>query len=70
MKTKEEFFQELIDEASKAGLQLSEYRLVEIEDMDIDDPLFVDYPAMWYYYCMAGMTAKEAILTEYPNVVF
>ncbi|HDO6812532.1 hypothetical protein VSS22_11205 [Klebsiella pneumoniae] len=69
MKSKDEYFNELIDEASKIGLQLSEHRLVKLVDMDANDPLFIDYPAMWYYYCMAGMTAKEAILTEYPNVV-
>ncbi|HIB4961134.1 TPA: hypothetical protein ACWW53_001408 [Klebsiella pneumoniae] len=64
MKTKEEFFQELIDIVSNAGLTLSDYRLVE--DPDIDHPLFVDYPAMWFYYCVAGMTAREALLIEYP----
>lgn len=69
MKSKDEYFNELIEEASKIGLQLSEHRLVALVDMDMDDPLFVDYPAMWYYYCIAGMSAKEAILTEYPNII-
>lgn len=68
MKSKDEYFKELIDEASRIGLPLSEYRLVALADMDENDPLAIDYPAMWYYYCEAGMTAKEAILTEYPNV--
>ncbi|HDS1149925.1 TPA: hypothetical protein QDZ66_000640 [Pluralibacter gergoviae] len=67
MKTKEEYFQAIVDLANSIGLQLSEYRL--LEDPNIDSPLFIDYPAQWYYYCVAGMSVKEALLTEYPSLL-
>ena len=64
--TKEEYFQELVDFAISVGLEPSDYRLTE--DPNTDSPLFIDYPAQWYYYCVAGMSVKEALLTEYPKL--
>ncbi|WP_154916586.1 hypothetical protein [Klebsiella michiganensis] len=63
---KKEYFNELKKVASSAGLNLADYRLVE--DDNVNSPFFVDYPAMWFYYCIAGMTAKEALITEYPSL--
>ena len=66
MKTKEEYFNELKKVASSAGLNLADYRLVE--DDNVNSPFYVDYPAMWFYYCIVGMTASEALITEYPSL--
>lgn len=63
-----EFFNQLVKLVEGAGLDPASYRLIEMTDVPEYAPEYKNYPAMWYYYSLVGMTPKEALLTEYPDL--
>lgn len=64
----EEYFNSLAAVITAAGLDPADYRLVAMDSSLDGTPDYVDYPAMWYYYSLVGMTPKEALLVEYPTL--
>lgn len=65
----EEYFNELIAIITSAGLTPADYRLEKMDSSLDGTPEYKDYPGMWYYYSLVGVSAKEAIIIEYPNLL-
>lgn len=65
----DDFFDEIAEYVTSKGLEPVNYRLVRmsVEDTAMSD--YVDYPAQWYYYFLAGLTPDEAFEIEYPGIV-
>lgn len=64
----EDFFEQIVNTVLAAGLSPSDFRLVKMDQKLDGTPGYIDYPAMWYYYHLVGMSPKEALLTNYPEL--